>query len=245
MKFKSPSLYQLKKWLHFPRTCYLRKKEQLEPGLVQTIMERHYYRPAIYHWLKARINDEKILHTFDLDENSVVIDIGAYTGEWASEIADLYKATVYAFEPNPNSFKALQKHAASRPHLKPLPYGLGAEDETVQITLKNLGSSIIDPSQDTILETTETQIKALDRAMATLQLDHVDLMKINIEGAEFPLMEHMINTDWLANVDCYMIQFHEWHPGAYRRRRRIQRALSKTHRLVWDYHFVWEKWVKR
>ena len=75
--------------------------------------------------------------------------------------------------------------------------------------------------------------------------DGVDLMKINIEGSEFPLLERMIDCDLLGEVRCFLIQFHEWHPGAYRRRRRIQRALAKTHTKVWDYPFIWEKWQRR
>jgi hypothetical protein len=89
----------------------------------------------------------------------------------------------------------------------------------------------------------EVQIKDIDNAWKSLALNHVDLMKINIEGAEFPLLERMIEMDLLQNVGCFLIQFHEWHPGAYHRRKNIRKALSKTHRLVWDYHFVWEKWI--
>ena len=90
----------------------------------------------------------------------------------------------------------------------------------------------------------KVDIAAVDRVWSEMQLDNVDLMKINIEGAEFPLLEKMIKMDLLRRVDCFMIQFHEWHPGAYSRRRKIRTELSKTHRLVWDYHFVWEKWVR-
>ena len=54
----------------------------------------------------------------------------------------------------------------------------------------------------------------------------------------------MIKADLLNKVDCFMIQFHEWHPGAHRKRQRIREELSKTHRLEWDYTFVWEKWVR-
>ena len=88
------------------------------------------------------------------------------------------------------------------------------------------------------------EIAAVDRIWDELKLGQVDLMKINIEGAEFPLLDKMIKADLLNKVDCYMIQFHEWHPGAYRKRRRIREELSKTHRLEWEYYFVWEKWVR-
>ena len=40
------------------------------------------------------------------------------------------------------------------------------------------------------------------------------------------LLERMAETGLLRAVDTYLVQFHEWHPGAYRRRRGIRRALA-------------------
>jgi len=78
-----------------------------------------------------------------------------------------------------------------------------------------------------------------------LCLERVDLMKINIEGAEYALLERMIETGLTERVGSFMIQFHEWHPGAYRRRRKVRQALAETHSSVWNYDFVWEKWDRR
>ena len=36
---------------------------------------------------------------YDLDENSVVFDLGGYEGQWASDIFSRYCCTVYVFEP--------------------------------------------------------------------------------------------------------------------------------------------------
>jgi hypothetical protein len=109
-----------------------------------------------------------------------------------------------------------------------------------------LGSTIFtNPEHASDVETASTKIRAVDSVFKELNLKNVDLMKINIEGAEFPLLEKMIECQLLGNVDCFMIQFHEWHPGAYRRRKAILKELSKTHKLVWDYNFIWEKWVRK
>ena len=51
--------------------------------------------------------------------------------------------------------------------------------------------------------------------------------------------------DMLGRVDTFLIQFHEWHPNARKRRIAIQQALSRTHTLEWNYDFVWEKWVRK
>ena len=212
---------------------------------MKTMLELHYYSPALIKFVGATFVNKHILHEADINADSVVLDVGAFTGSWAQHIVDRYDPVIYAFEPNPNSFKKLQQKAASNPKLQPIPYGLGDEDISVEFTLKGLGSSMCDErGSHSDTPRTTVEIAAIDRVWAELNLGQIDLMKINIEGAEFPLLDKMIKADLLNKVDCFMIQFHEWHPGAYSKRLRIREELSKTHRLVWDYTFVWEKWVR-
>jgi len=42
-----------------------------------------------------------------------------------------------------------------------------------------------------------------------------------------------------------MVQFHEWHPKAYRRRWAIRKVLRRSHREVWCYPWIWELWEWR
>jgi len=224
----------------------MRWKYRGTSGPMKAMLELHYYRPALLEFVGATIYNKHILHEADLRADSVVIDVGAFTGSWAQHMVDRYDPTIFAFEPNPRSFESLVAKAATNPKLHPLQYGLGDEDAEVDFTLNGLGSSMCDDRSDhTGIERIKVDIAAVDRVWSDLNLGKVDLMKINIEGAEFPLLDKMIRKDLLQNVDCFLIQFHEWHPGAYRKRRRIRRALARTHRLVWDYHFVWEKWVRQ
>jgi len=228
----------------YPRKVYMRHKENLEPGFMRSAMELHYYRPAFYKWLGAISANRNLLHEVAIDSNSVVLDAGAYTGEWAQEIMNRYNPTIHAFEPDPRNYKQLEKKTHSNSRLIPYNFGLGEKNETVRMALEHLGSSIFsDTSGKKGVPWAEVQIKDIAETWQALSLDRVEFMKINIEGAEFPLLERMIETDLLKKVDCFMIQFHEWHPGAYGRRRKIRKELSKTHRLVWDYHFIWEKWL--
>lgn len=246
MPFRLPSPYELKKMLMLPRKLYMRRREKLEPGFMRSALELHYYRPAFYKWLGARSRDENILHTADLDENSVVLDVGAYIGEWAQDMRQRYNCTIHAFEPEPRNYRQLEKRTASDERILAHGYGLGDRDETVRMSLEFLGSTAFGEIEGVRgKDWDEARIRDVATLWPDLGLDRVDMMKVNIEGGEFPLFERMIECDLLGSVDCYLIQFHEWHPGAYRRRRRIQKALARTHRLEWDYHFVWEKWVRR
>jgi hypothetical protein len=70
-------------------------------------------------------------------------------------------------------------------------------------------------------------------------------MKINIEGAEYDLLERLDAASWLHRIGALSIQFHEWHPQAHRRRRRIRQMLRRTHDQVWCYGWVWELWAMR
>ena len=223
----------------------MRRRENLEPGFMRSALELHYYRPAFYQWLRAISANKFLLYESDIDSNSIVLDAGAYTGEWAQEIMERYSPTIYAFEPDPRNYKQLDKKAQANSRLVPYNFGLGDINEHVQMTLEYLGSSVItDASEDKGGGSAEVEIRDIADTWKSLEFDRIDLMKINIEGAEFPLLERMIETDLLNRVGCFMIQFHEWHPGAYAKRRRIREELSKTHRLVWDFYFVWEKWVR-
>ena len=240
-----PSSYQLKKVFLWPRTLYMRWKYRNVTGPMKSMMELHYYRPSLFDFVGATYVNKHILHEANIDSDSVVLDVGAFTGSWAQHIVERYDPLIYAFEPNPKSFAALQKKSESNPKLRPLPYGLGDEDVTVEFTLNGLGSSMCD-ERDSHSDTPRIKVDIADieRVWRDLKLGQVDLMKINIEGAEFPLLDKMIKANLLNNVACFMIQFHEWHPGAYHRRRKIRNSLAATHNLVWDYHFVWEKWVR-
>ena len=224
----------------------MRNKEKDASGFIKSALELHYYRPSFYKFMAATILNRHILHEADINENSIVIDVGAFTGDWAQFIVDRYNPTIYAFEPDPINYKQLEDKATTNHKLKPMFYGIGDTNEKVKISLKGLGSSIFkDADKTDNIKTAETEIRSIERVWQELELGTVDLMKINIEGAEFPLLEKMIKEDLLKNVDSFMIQFHEWHPRAYSRRKKILKELSKTHKMVWDYNFVWEKWDRK
>ncbi|MGB1141610.1 MAG: FkbM family methyltransferase [Halioglobus sp.] len=240
-----PSPYQVKKALMMPYTAYKRRQENVD-GFVRSALEVHYYRPTFYEWLGAVKETPDLLYLADLDSDSIVLDVGACFGEWAEEIAKRYDPTVLSFEPDPVNFQRLVETAQHYPRIRALEYGVGAKSETVQMSLEFLGSTVYNsPRSKKKQRFADVRIVDIEEAWQELGLDRVDLMKINIEGAEFPLLEKMLEAGMMDRVDTFLIQFHEWHPGAYSRRKKIQNALRSTHHCDWDYHFIWEKWSRR
>ena len=49
-------------------------------------------------WSEDR-GDETLRLNYDLDENSIVFDLGGYEGQWASDIFSRYCSTIHIFEP--------------------------------------------------------------------------------------------------------------------------------------------------
>lgn len=76
-------------------------------------------------------------------------------------------------------------------------------------------------------------IKYIDRDIA--------LCKINIEGGEYDLMDHILKSGLQSNVKNFQVQFHK--VGDYEQRyNQIADKLTMTHKLSWRQPFVWENW---
>lgn len=82
--------------------------------------------------------------------------------------------------------------------------------------------------------------KEFFKTLSDLDIAKVNLMKINIEGGEYPLLMHIADNDKLGLVDEYQIQFHNFIEDAEHKRESIIKSLSKTHKRTWCYTFVWE-----
>lgn len=239
-----PVLYNIKKMIMYPRTVYMRRKEAHLTGFIKAALELHYYRPSFYKFMQATMLNTGILHDVDVDKRSVVFDVGAYVGDWSNKMYEKYACRIHAFEPNPNTYSTLV--AAAQGRWLCHEYGVAGATEELSLSLNGMGSSVFALGNlDKKPQYTNVRLRAIDEVWDELGVDTIDLMKINIEGGEYPLLERMIEKNMQPDVRLFLIQFHEWLPGAYYRRWKIRSKLRKTHRLKWDYHFVWECWERK
>lgn len=179
---------------------------------------------------------------YPLNKDSVVFDIGAYKGEWALEINKRYGCLVLACEPVHSLWEQLKK-AAEGTQVEAYNIALGGTTRKELITVDADGSSMhLDATNRFQQET--IQVKAIDEWMST-HWDYADLIKLNVEGSEYEILERLIELGWLNRFTDFQIQFHPTVPDYEKRREAIQKELYKTHWQTYNFEWVWENWRRR
>ena len=87
---------------------------------------------------------------YDLNENSVVLDLGGFHGEWANKIWHKYNCFIYVFEPIPNLYEYINERFKDNEKIKVFNFGISDVDKTIGITLNNDGSSFYLEGQDKV-----------------------------------------------------------------------------------------------
>lgn len=187
---------------------------------------------------------------YPLTQESLVLDVGCYQGSFTRAVWEHYGCWVMAFEPVPEFFESLP--ATWRRPSKQAPwlfdFGLGARTEPVTISVRGDSSSVHRPV-DEHQRTVGTLIMDVVDVFKKLEITKVDLMKINIEGGEYQLLDRMLETGLVERVKHFQIQFHDFGAGpdgAVSHRERIRQRLALTHDEQWCVGpFVWESWAQR
>lgn len=190
-------------------------------------------------WLADK-GDSTLRLNYNLTEDSIIFDLGGYKGEWTANILQKYKSKIYVFEPVNQFYNDIKNRFAANPNITTLNYGLGPKDEMLEISLTQDSSSIFNSDGGT---KEKIQIKSFIDFLKEQNIQSVDLLKINIEGGEYDLLDDLIAQDALKVFKNIQVQFHRFIPNCIERRNTIREELSKTHTLSYDYEFVWENWV--
>ncbi|MDF5731420.1 MAG: FkbM family methyltransferase, partial [Rhizonema sp. PD38] len=118
----------------------------------------------------------------DLNENSIVFDLGGYEGQWSSDIFAKYCCFIYIFEPVQKYSLAIENRFSKNHKIFVLNFGLGNEDSEVIMSVNEYNSSII---RDLNSETEKIKLRKASAFIEENSIKIIDLMKINIEGAEY------------------------------------------------------------
>jgi FkbM family methyltransferase len=173
-----------------------------------------------------------------LKKNSIVFDLGGYEGQWASDIYGRYRPKIYIFEVYAPYYDNIKERFFYNDAIKVYNFGLSAQDAVTQIAIDGYSTSAFKKSENMV----EIELKNISHFILENKIKKIDLMKINIEGAEYGLLAHLISTGIVKIIANLQIQFHDFIPDAFNEMNSIREKLSITHFPTYKFDFTWDNW---
>ncbi len=180
------------------------------------------------------------LYTYPLSEHSRVLEIGGFDGTWTAEIFKRYHCNIWVFEPCQAFFELLKERFKSENKINIINAAVGGNTRIDRITIKGdmTGFFAENPKVETVSVWSASTILTL--------MGDVDLININCEGAEFEILESLIEIRLMNRIKYIQVQFHGVVPSYEFRYNAIQVALNKTHwQLFSDEASHWQAWERR
>ena len=184
--------------------------------------------------------EENLRLGYQITEDSIVFDVGAYDGGWTVDLLRHTKAHpyVYLFEP----LRGMCSVAAGRLQ------GEKVRVETFALSDKDGSAGLYDCSHESSMhKPANCQIQTCDIAayINEVGVKKIDLMSLNIEGHEYSVLNRLLDTGLVCIIDHLQIQFHDFVPNAGEMRAAIRQRLAVTHMETYCYPFVWESWKRK
>lgn len=180
---------------------------------------------------------------YDLNEESIVFDLGGYLGDWSAAIYCMYSPHIFVFEPIQYYHDLIEKRFKKSYKVQAFNYALLDEDAELSITLRNDATSLFKGSDLGV----PVNIKQLDilKFLNSNNLNRIDLLKLNVEGSEYAILERLVSSGWIHKIKHVQVQFHDFMDSSKERRDNIRRLISQTHEEKYNFEFVWEGWTRK
>jgi len=192
---------------------------------------------AAKRWSEIK-GDDSLRVNHDLSADSIVFEIGGYLGKWTGRIFSRYGCTIHVFEPVLEFADEMKQRFAGIEKIHVHSFGLGRVSQTRLISVMRDSSSFYRKAGDS---KDAREVCASDFILES-QIEMIDLLGINIEGGEYDLLDHLIESGLMPRIKNIQIQFHDFMPNAEWQLARIQQGLEKTHDLIFRFLFIWEGW---
>ncbi|MFC4311862.1 FkbM family methyltransferase [Steroidobacter flavus] len=150
-------------------------------------------------------------YDIDVPTATVILDAGAHIGLATVFFAERFRgATVISIEPEATNFDVLCKNVSAYPRVRPMRAGLWSRSTWLRIENPDAATwsfRVLESDQPT-----DIRAVSIPDVMQLHGLDHIDILKMDIEGAELEVLTH--NADWLSKVGNLMIELHDrYRPG--------------------------------
>jgi FkbM family methyltransferase len=179
-------------------------------------------------------------YEYDLNENSIVIDLGCYIGEFTKIMEDKFNCYIYSFEPIKLFHDVCVDKFKNNSKIKVYKAGLSNENKKVDFTIGGEASSMF---SDKDRPEIDVDLIKIDDFLEQEKIQKVNVLKMNIEGGEYDLLEYMIKNNLTEKFENIQVQFHnDVFEGWEEKYNFIINNLTKTHHLTYKFEFKFENW---
>lgn len=169
--------------------------------LIQEILVGKFFSGGWVRDYDVNLEDTKI---------ECMLDLGANIGLTSIKFASLYpSSTILSIEPEQENFRILEMNVKNYPNIKPINAG---------VWYRNSNLTIVDPGTgDWGFMVKESDVGIAGRSIDDILFENnviCDFVKMDIEGTEGVIFEHIDDCKWIDDVKVLLIEVHDWlYPG--------------------------------
>ena len=190
--------------------------------------------------IRARIigSDERFLKAIhNCKLKKIAIDLGANRGQYTNILVENFDRVI-AYEPNPDAFTVLEKNLIHNSNIELHQKAAGIENHTAIMFLLNdyqlnpeslsEGNSFF-KSKENIDHNKYISVEVIDIIRFIEDLNQeIGIIKIDIEGAEIPVLESLLNSPSLQRIEYIFVETHEFKiPELYKRTVALRKRAEK------------------
>jgi FkbM family methyltransferase len=164
------------------------------------LKEKILYYEYRYFKIKKKF---KIFDNYDLNKNSLILDIGSNVGDVTKYLYEKFKCNIIGFEPNEHAYKLQKARFKNYKKIKIFNVCVDNNSGLKKIFFhkksKSFGdieyshASSLDKNKDNISKNNFKVVRAVSINKILKKFKTIDLIKIDIEGNEYKILPSIIN----------------------------------------------------
>ena|SRR2546422_3358101 len=136
----------------------------------------------------------------------VIVDAGAHIGLTSIYLANRFPdSSIVAIEPEESNFRLLERNTKYYSNIRAIKAGLWSRKTSLEIENPEAASWSFRVRE--VVDGPGIRALGIEDVMSMFNFDHIDLLKIDIEGAEKEVLLHC--EGWIGKVDVLVIEFHD------------------------------------
>lgn len=180
-----------------------------------------------------------ILRLLSRSQPKLIVDVGANEGQFAALCLQNTQAKVISFEPHPVTFDKLQKRHSKEPRWMGIDKALGRESGAFKLydhaggegtQHASLQEGVFESVYNATPEAIDVGVLTLDEFAKKHGIDHISLLKIDVEGFELAVIEGAQELMASGKVEMVLFEFNSMNVSS-------GSSLAAFQRCMPDYNF--------